>query len=102
MDSKEDFNEDPSYEDQEKSPKLSGSYASLSSDTLSASFHESETSRSSRFLKDTEDLPEHPDEHQVQLDTDRSFVLYPVGVFSWTVDFQDIFNYNNRGALYGS
>lgn len=25
------------------------------------------------------DLPPHPDEHQVQLDTNRSFVLYPVG-----------------------
>lgn len=30
------------------------------------------------------DLSPHPDEHQVQLDTDRSFVLYPVGKLSYS------------------
>ncbi|GJJ15099.1 hypothetical protein Clacol_009374 [Clathrus columnatus] len=32
----------------------------------------------STSLKSSADLPSHPDEHQVQLDTNRSFILYPV------------------------
>ena len=36
--------------------------------------------------KATECSP-HPDEHQVQLDTDRSFVLYPVGEQSCPSNF---------------
>ena len=38
------------------------------------------------FAEGTEKRPpspnEHPDEHQIKLDTDRSFVLYPVGEIS--------------------
>ncbi|KIJ32164.1 hypothetical protein M422DRAFT_266091 [Sphaerobolus stellatus SS14] len=73
-------NQDEASEEQANSPQLSGSYASLpSSDALSASLDVSDISReTSRFLRDGENLPAHPDEHQVQLDTDRSFVLYPV------------------------
>jgi hypothetical protein len=33
---------------------------------------------SSQSLSGVTDIS-HPDEHQVQLDTDRSFILYPVG-----------------------
>jgi hypothetical protein len=54
---------------------------STSSENPSAYLHESssdELSPSPKFSNDT-DLSPHPDEHQVQLDTNRSFVLYPIG-----------------------
>lgn len=57
------------------------SSASTSPERLSISLHEShsEALSTSPNFSDDDDLFPHPDEHQVQLDTNRSFVLYPIG-----------------------
>lgn len=57
-----------------------GSSVSTISEKQPTYLHESSSEGfSSQNFSDGTDLSPHPDEHQVQLDTDRSFVLYPVG-----------------------
>ena len=61
-------------------PQILNVDASLYPATLnSAPMHAEEVVEKNEEDATTEEAETHPDERQVRLDTDRSFVLYPVG-----------------------
>jgi len=55
----------------------SGTLSSPVDDSKPLSDESTPVTSSFQFLRDVSELSPHPDEHQVQLDTNRSFVLYP-------------------------